>query len=406
MTRAQELLAKKRSLEREIREARAELGEIALATDRTDEQENRSTTLQARLPVAEREWLETDTALGAAGGEPSFEANAEQREMARLHTGASVGQIFAATIAGRIPQGETAELQQHYNLTGNQVPLALLREVEHRAVTPGPGDVGATQAEILLPPFSTGDGAFLSVPRPVVASGDAVYPALGTRPTVDVKARGNSDDVADTTGAFSAVSIEPGRVQAAFIYRRTDAARFGGMDAALRTALNLGLTEALDAQIVAAIVTDASQDAAAAAVDTYATLLTRAVYDEVDGRYAPGADAIRILMGTHALAFMAAQYRSANSDVSAEEKIRAVAGGVRVSPVAPARTGADKLQEIIVRKGSAADAVQPVWDGIALITDEVTLVGKGEIEITAIALAGQDVVRSDAFKRVELRYAA
>ena len=414
MTKAQELLAKKRKLEREIREARAELGEIALAPERTDDQENRSKALQTRLPDAEREWLETDTTLGAAGGEERFEANAEQREMVRLHAGASVGQIFASAIAGRLPQGETAEIQQHYGLTGNQVPLALLRgaharilgDVEHRAVTPGPGNVGASQAEILLPPFSTGDGGFLDIPRPIVAAGDAVYPALGTRPTVGVKARGNSDDIPDTTGAFTAVSVEPSRVQASFIYRRTDAARFGGMDPALRTALNLGLGEALDVEAVKAIVADAAQDAAGAAVETYATLLTRVIYDEVDGRYAPGADAIRVLMGTHALAYMAGAYRSNNSDVSAEEKIRAIAGGIRVSPNAPARTAADKLQEVIVRKGSAADAVQPVWDGISLVTDEITLVGKGEIEITGILMAGQDVVRADAFKRVQLRYTA
>ena len=47
---------------------------------------------------------------------------------------------------------------------------------------------------------------------------------------------------------------------------------------------------------------------------------------------------------------------------------------------------------MIVRLGSRRDMVQPVWAGVTIIVDEVTLSGKsGEIEITAVMLMnGQD----------------
>ena len=55
-----------------------------------------------------------------------------------------------------------------------------------------------------------------------------------------------STDAPDTTGAFDAALLPPKRIQAGFVYRRTDAMQFFGMDSALRSALNGGLQEKLD----------------------------------------------------------------------------------------------------------------------------------------------------------------
>ena len=92
---------------------------------------------------------------------------------------------------------------------------------------------------------------------PTVPAGQAVYPVLTSRPTVGGFHR-DSTSVADTTGAFSADVLTPGRLQAAFFYRRTDAAKFPGMAEALRAALNSGLSEALDQEILDQIVSDVS----------------------------------------------------------------------------------------------------------------------------------------------------
>ena len=66
-----------------------------------------------------------------------------------------------------------------------------------------------------------------------------------TRPDVGGP-HSDSSDVPETDSTFDADLLAPERIQASSMYRRVDAARFPGMDAALRMALNAGLEEKLD----------------------------------------------------------------------------------------------------------------------------------------------------------------
>ena len=60
----------------------------------------------------------------------------------------NVGEVFDAALGKRAVDGATKELQDHYSMDANQIPLAMLvkewpdDELETRAVTPAPGDVG------------------------------------------------------------------------------------------------------------------------------------------------------------------------------------------------------------------------------------------------------------------------
>ena len=163
--------------------------------------------------------------------------HAERRD---LCTRANVGDVRTAALEKRSTDGATSEAQAAFNLAPNMIPLDMLRApVEHRGVTPGPTNTGATEAEVVTPVFASGAGAFLGIDRPVVDMGAAVYPVLTSRPTVGGPHSG-SDDVGDTTGAYDADLLAPERIQASFIYRRTDAMRFGSMDSSLRMALNEG----------------------------------------------------------------------------------------------------------------------------------------------------------------------
>ena len=79
--------------------------------------------------------------------------------------------------------GETAELQKHFKLNSNQIPLEMLRINRQRrrcARRPRsrPQSVDAAQAEVVTPVFATGDGAFLGIERPVVPVGDSSFPVL------------------------------------------------------------------------------------------------------------------------------------------------------------------------------------------------------------------------------------
>lgn len=56
-------------------------------------------------------------------------------------------------------------------------------------------------------------------------------------------------------------------------------------------------------------------------------------------------------------------------------------------------TGDFPAEDLLTFRGPPGAAVQPVWEGIDLIVDEVTAAADGEIILTAIALANFAIIR-------------
>jgi len=355
--------------------------------------------------AAEAEFNEAATALQTAlDAEPDFSPpnDGESAELRRLLDGASLGRFYEAATEHRALDGREAELQQHFGLAANQFPVEMLMEPEPetRAVTAAPTDTGATQRPIIQPIFARGDAAFLGVNMPVVPVGDSVHPVLTSRPTVGGP-HTDSTSVAETTGAFSADVLSPSRLQASFFWRRTDGARFAGMSEALRQALISGLAEALDVQVLARVVTDVARTAASRG-ETFDSYRKRFVYDQIDGRFANREGDIRLLVGAETLQAAASRYRATTADVSVVDSLRRITGGLRVSP--HISDPASNKQDVIVRRGSRPDAVAPIWRQVTLIPDEVTQAAKGEIRVTAVALAAFKVVRTGGFARVQAQF--
>ncbi len=383
-------------------EKRQKINDLLGLDELTDDQRNELDTLTKRMQQIE---VESRAAIVAEGEDEQrmrseFGDDRESAELRALVGRANAGAIFTAALEHRATDGAEAELQQHFRLGGNQIPLEMLR-LETRAVTPAPTDTGASQQPILQPIFATGDAAFLGVDMPTVPVGDAVFPVLTSRPTVGGPHK-DSTAVGETTGAFTAEVLEPHRLQASFYYRRTDAARFAGMDEGLRAALNSGLSEALDKEVIDQLVSDVSQTAATAE-NTFATYRSALVYDRLDGRFASMEGDVRVLAGASTVAHMAGKYRGNNADDSAIDSVRRISGGVRVSAHIAAVAG--NKQDAIVRRGMRRDAVAPVWQGVTLIPDEITKAGTGEIVITAVLLAAFKTVRTGGFARIETQHA-
>ena len=82
------------------------------------------------------------------------------RELDGILRRANLGRYVEAVIEQRELDGLEKELQEHYNLAGNQVPMSALR-VEHRAVTPSPGDVGRNADPIIPAVFPQSRSQFL-----------------------------------------------------------------------------------------------------------------------------------------------------------------------------------------------------------------------------------------------------
>ena len=386
-------------------EVRSRLNEISgLEGDAfTDEIRQESDTLAGEYRDLETK-LRAATIAESADERRDADTTGEDRELRELVSRASLGSIFEAAVEHRQTEGAESELQKHFGLGHNQVPLDLLRGTpeEHRAVTPGPGNVGATQSEIVQPVFSTGEGEYLSFSQPTVGVGEAVFPVLTTRPTVGgPHSDANETTVNETTGAFTADMLSPQRLQAAFNYKRVDVARFAGMSEALRSALSMGLAEKVDAEIVARIVTDVPRVDAAAA-DTFASYQKRLIYDNIDGRYAMEEGGLRYLVGAPTLGDMAPLYKSAESPENFPAFIRRQTGGLRVSAHIAAVSG--NKQDVIVRRGSRADGVAALWQGVTLLPDEITRVKVGEIVITSVLLAAFKITRADGFRRIQAQH--
>ena len=378
----------------------AEVNELLAIEERSEEQNTELETLTDSVQSLEPELRASIAAEGEDVVETTVETP-EGRELRSLIDKASIGGIVSHALRNKATSGADRELQDHYGCSGNEIPLELLRApVEARAITAAPSDTGAQQSEIVQPVFADGDAAFLGARETMLQAGDAVFPVLSTRPTVHGPFTG-SDSAADTTGTFTADTLEPNRIQAAFSYRRTDAVRFAGMDQSLRSALSSGLREGLDAQLISQIVTDVSRTTASAA-DTFASYRSRFVYALIDGRYANTEADIRLLMGNSTLQDAAVLYRANSADDSAVDSLRRITGGLRISPNIAAV--ASHKQDVVVRRGLRDDIHIGLWPGVEIIDDQVTKAATGEVVLTAVLMAAWKVARAAGFARIESQH--
>ena len=403
MTRSQKLALRQR-------EIRARLSEVADldAAAMTDAIRTETETLDREYRDVETQLSAAVIAEGADDGQRTDPTDPEAREYRQLLGRSNVGTVLGAVMSGRLADGPDAELQQHHKLAGNEIPVDLLRAREHRAagVTSAPGDVGVMEDTVTPPVFATGDGAFLGIDRPTVASGDAVYPVLSNRPTVGGP-HDDSTDVPETAGTWGADLLAPERIQASYVFRRTDSARFSGMEDALRSALNSGLEERLDYEAIAGdngLLTGTNlANHNTAALTDFAAYISEFCFARVEGRYARNQSDLRVLMGAATYAHAGTVYRAVEADDNALDRIMAKVAGLTVSAHVPAVVS--NKQNGVVRLGSQRFMVQPVWNNVGLIVDEVSGSGKGEIEVTAVMLMNTKIVRAAGCYKQQTKHA-
>ena len=399
-------MTNRQKLELRASEIRAKLSELAGVDELTDEQRTEIDELRTEYGDTERRIQAASIAEDKPEGR---EVATEDRELAELIGGADVGAIFAATLEHRGTDGRTAELQEHFGLGANQVPLALLRgapPVEARAVTPAPSDVGTNQAPIIPAVFPQSCAAWLGIDMPTVAVGEASFPVLTTSATVHVPAE--NADADDTTGAFSAEVLSPARLQAAFFYSREDRARFTGMAEALRMNLSDALSDKLDQQILNG--TEGLLNGTVLAnhnvsdEDDYETYMSHFAFGRVDGKYASMLGDVRILMGSATYGHAGGVYAGTASnkgDWSAAEKLASITGGLKVSAHVP--VVASTKQNAVIRLGMRRDMIAAIWEGITLIPDEITLAKKGQIQVTAVMLHAVKILRAEGFFKQQVK---
>ncbi len=387
-------------------ELRSRLGELGGMAELSEENQKELDNLRSEYMDNERK----QGALTIAGDvipEPiETRDDAQGREIRRLLARANLGTMLENIMEQRSHDGAEKEVNDHYGLGYRQIPITMLRDwaqpLETRARTEAPANVQGNQDEVLDYVFPMAMASFLNVDMPTVPVGAKIYPVMSTSPTIAVPAEGVT--VPDTTGIFLAESLSPGRLQAAYTFSREDKATFPMMEETLRESLSMGISDGLDAQVIAGIngllgtsgLTLRTGDAGAEATfATYRGLLFDS--ETIDGRYASMPADIRMVMGPAAFNHAGGIYRTANSDISALENLISNSGGVRASAHVPAPSTND--QDVIVRKGMRRAMVAPLWMGLDIIYDELTQAATGEIVLTAVALFSVKIIRADDFQR-------
>ena len=370
--------------------------------------ETRSETFSDDLGKLTREARSLEGEVQAAiVSEPEPETRAADpagNELRSMLDRADLGHIFSAALERRGIDGVERELQAHYGLAANQVPLELL---ERRAVSSAPTNVGTNQAAIIPMVFPSSVGAFLGVSMPTVPVGESVYPVLTAGAAPQTPAENADTNPTEDTATFSAEVLKGGRLQTSFLYSREDAARFAGLDAALRMNLSDALSDALDKEIVVGtngLLTGTNlANHTVSAATGFGSYRSGLCYGRIDGKYASEESDIRLVVGEETLGDMAASYQTAGSgEVSALDSLRSVGVQVRVSAHVP--DVASARQNVIIRRGLREDMVAPIWQGITIIPDEITQIGKGQIRVTAIMLFAVKLLRAGGFYKQQVQH--
>ena len=230
--------------------------------------------------------------------------------------------------------------------------------------------------------------------------GDATFPVLTSDPAAGTPAENVSQS--ETTGAFTADVLTPKRIQASFFWSREDAARMSGMGDALREALQSGISDKLDKEILVGtnglLTGTILANHARSSASDYAHYVSSLLYGRVDGRFAADLADIRVVMGSDAFGNAATKLPSAGEE-NAFARIRNDSSGVRVSAHVPGEVS--NKQNAIVRLGTRLDYVAPVWGNVTLIPDEITKAANGQIVLTAVLLYAAKVLRVGGFYKQE-----
>ena len=314
-----------------------------------------------------------------------------------------LGEMFTNVMEHRASAGAIGEVQKERGLAPNAIPTEML--MEHRAVTPAPADTGQTQNQIEGYVFPNSVAAFLGIPSPIVPVGDTTFPVLTSDPSAGVPAE--NDPQTETTGAFTADVLTPARIQASFFWSREDAARMAGMGAALQEALSGGIADKLDSEIMRGtngLLTGTNlPNHNVSSVTGFSDYISDFGYSRVDGQYAASGADVRLVMGSATYAHAGGQYRHANADDVALDRLTEITGGVRVSSHIPSVSGSK--QNVLIRLGMRRDMVAPVWGAVTLIPDEITKAANGQIVLTAVLLHAVKIIRKAGFFKQQSQHA-
>lgn len=357
-------------------------------------------------------------------GDADDAGDAEERALKRLQGRVQLRAYLQAAMDGRALEGAEQEFNQALKVGDSggavQVPWEALlppgwepRHEQRQDVATVPASDMHTEnmQPILARIFQRTAASFLGITMPMAGIGERRYPVMTGGTTASMQAAGGEVDAGAAT--YTVTMIEPTRLTARYLFRVEDLAMVSGLEASLRGDLRDVMGDELDRQLLtgngtapnlAGVFDDDSglaapaEPSAEATVDTYIDTIT----NQVDGTNAYSTGDVRLLIGTDTLRHAAKKFIT-GTDTSALTYINRLSGGYRVSARVPA-LAAKKQEGMAVRMNGVA--VAPVWPTLSLIRDVYSGAAKGEVALTAIALYGFKIVRTNGWVRIKLQVQA
>ena len=218
---------------------------------------------------------------------------------------------------------------------------------------------------------------------------------------LDVRTPAENADADETTGAFSAEVLSPSRIQASFFYSREAPGAVRGHGRKPTRELEHGPSrwprqaDHRRHKRVADRDQPWTTTTCPAPVTSYALYRSQFAYSRVDGRFASmTSPTSAIVMGSETYAHAASLYRG-NNDNQGRLACPCTASPRRRQGVVPTfRRCRATNRTRSYAWGCGRDMVAALWENVALVPDEVTLIKKGQIQITAIMLHAVKILRS------------
>ena len=405
-------------LEQRERQINTRLLEISGIEEQTDE-----LTAETDRLLVEKQGLQTrmnaaqaaeDAAIAAAppaaaGGDPA---------VAEALGAASVANIIDAFTQHRMVAGPEADLQTHFGLDANEIPLAMITprpvalaedhdERQRRALTLT-GDGAAMQQPTVGGMYPTGELAWCGAEVVPVDNGLAVFPYVSVPASSAASAPAAAAagaEVGDTDNTIQLLNLSPNRIQQSFTYQQEQQRLVRSVPEDLQVNLNdlvqSGVTRFGLTNGTKGLLTRGTAPADPTAVATWATVVS-AIGGAVDGVYARRLRDVRLLCRVTSYALFTSLYRADETDVTVAEWLEEKAAGVMASAFPSTATNFD--QGLLVRGMHGRSAVMPLWDGLQL-TDAMTESKSGLVRVTVAAFTDIGVTRPGVFARTVFQVA-
>ena len=336
-----------------------------------------------------------------------FGQTAETRELSKLASKGSVDRILRAAVRGwGISDGPEHELQSHFDLDSNVLPLVMLLDNEVRAAASfgsSPGTPG-TSPGISGQVFGDSASAFANVRFEDVAPGVRIHPVITTGALTagsnNVSTPAKSAEVTETDAVLSVKELTPKRAQHGFSYTLEDAMTYPGLDIGLRRNLREGLRDKVDDVILnrasEGLMAFGTAPTGPAQASTAAEYVAAA--SAVDGRFATRESEVKMVVGSTIYAHMAGQALATGDGRTVTDKL---GDRVRVSPHVPAY--ASDMQNAVVCKGNAFQTVCAIWPGLPILVDLASRGAHGEVRLWAVLMHDFAILRTDGYTRHAFR---